>query len=140
MSAGPFATLPPDGPPRTLLAKSKAKGTAAGRWAMFNAFIDGIAGTLKPAAALTWLVLFRDTKRNGLARTGQADIGRRIGRSLRQVHNAIAELSRAGLLAVAHRGGIGRGPSAYRVMLSAPTNRNSISGYKRQRGSGCNRQ
>jgi hypothetical protein len=139
MSAGPFATLTPDGPPRTLSTKGKTKGTAGGRWAMFNGFIDGIAGTLTPAAALTWLVLFRDTKRNGLARTGQADIGRRIGITPRGVRKALAELRAAGLLAVVHRGGIGRGPSAYRVMLSAPTNRNSRSAYERNSGSGYKR-
>lgn len=137
MSAGPFATMPPDGPPRTLSAKSMAKGAAVGRWPMFNGFIDGIAGTLRPAAAMTWLVLFRDTKRNGLARTGQADIGRRIGMTPRGVRKALAELRAAGLLAVIHRGGIGRGPSAYRVMLSVPTNRNTRSAYKRNAGSGC---
>lgn len=138
MSADPFAVYPRDGPPRSAPAKSKAK-RGAGRWAMLNAFIDGIAGTLKPAAALTWLVLFRDTKRNGLARTGQADIGRRIGMTARGVRKALAELRAAGLLIVAHRGGIGRGPSAYRVMLAPPTNRNPGSAYKRNSGSGCKR-
>ena len=138
MNANPFATMPPDGPPRTVPAKSKAKGTAGGRWSMLNGFIDGIAGTLTPAAALTWLVLFRDTKRNGLARTGQADIGRRIGITPRGVRKALAELRAAGLLAVIHRGGIGRGLSAYRVQLAA-TNRNFGSAYKRNCGSGCKR-
>lgn len=139
MSAGPFTVLSPDGPPRSATTNGKAKGAAAGRWTMFNAFIDGIAGTLTPAAALTWLVLFRDTKRNGLAQTGQTDIGRRIGCTPRGVRKALAELRRFGLLAVVRRGGIGRGPSVYRVLLNPPTNRNSGSAYRRNYDSGCKR-
>lgn len=118
----PFATLPADRKPMGM-AKDKAKGKAGGRWQTVNGFIDGIMGTLTPAAVATWLVLFRDTKRNGLAQTSQADIARRAGVSDRAVRDALRELRNHGLVAVVRRGGVGRGPSAYRVRLAAASKR-----------------
>jgi hypothetical protein len=53
-----------------------------------------------------------------LALTGQSDIARRIGITPRGVCKALAALRVAGLLVIVHRGGIHRGPSAHRVMLS----------------------
>lgn len=122
-TASPFATLTPDRMPTVMAktpAKGRAKGKAPGRWAMLNAFTDDIAGTLTPAAVLTWLILFRDTKRTGTAKTGQTDLARRAGVSDRAIRAALTELEDRGLVEVVHRGGIHRGPSVYRVKLAPP--------------------
>jgi hypothetical protein len=91
-----------------------AKRTAGERFGVLNAFVDFTAGTLSRSELLVWLTLFRDA-RDGIARTAQADIARRTGLNARTVRRAIQRLARGGLLAVVHRGGIGRGPSSYRL-------------------------
>lgn len=118
MTGNPFAVLPPDGPPRRQPAKGKAKG-AAGRWATFNAFADASLRRLSRAEAAVWLLLFRDTKRDGLARTGQADLARRAGCSVGTIKRAVRRLVALGLLSVVRRGRIGGGPSAYRLRPTA---------------------
>ncbi len=105
------------------MAKVKAKGNAGGRWATLNGFVDGILGSLTPAAAATWLVLFRDTKPNGLARASQIDIAHRAGVSDRAVRVALRELRKRGLVTVVHKGGVSRGPSTYRVALGNESTR-----------------
>jgi hypothetical protein len=65
--------------------------------------------------SLTWLALFRDTKPDGLAQTGQADLARRGGAHAGTIKRAIARLRRLGLLTVVFRGSLRRGPSTYRV-------------------------
>lgn len=91
--------------------------TRSQRFAVLNAFVDfGIADAdLSPAAALVWLVLFRDTKADGTARTGQADIARRAGLSRRGVQMALDKLIAKGLVALVRRGRLNSGPSTYRV-------------------------
>uniref|UniRef100_A0A7C4QNU0 Transcriptional regulator n=1 Tax=Schlesneria paludicola TaxID=360056 RepID=A0A7C4QNU0_9PLAN len=82
-----------------------------------NAFVDfGIAAAeLTPAETIAWLVLFRDTKRDGTARTGQADIARRGRLSVRGVRKAIQSLAAKGMLMVTRRGRLNDGPSTYRL-------------------------
>jgi hypothetical protein len=96
-------------------AKGKPARRKGDRFAVVNAFLDFTAGGLTRAAALTWLVLWRDTKPDGTARTSQADLARRIGADPSTVKRAVAALVKAGLLAVVYRGSLRRGPSAYRV-------------------------
>ena len=60
-------------------------------------------------------MLFRGTKPDGIARTGQVDIARRAGINERTVRRAIRRLEKRGLLVVVRRGGLSKGPSAYRV-------------------------
>ena len=100
--------------------KHKPKRTrhTGDRFAVFNAFIDFTAGTLKRAEAMTWLVLYRDT-RNGTARTAQADIARRIGSDTRTVKRAIRRLRAAGLVRIVWQGGFRKGPSVYAVLPTA---------------------
>jgi biotin operon repressor len=99
---------------------SKAKGKpahrkTADRFAVLNAFVDaGMVGLAK-VEALTWLVLYRDT-RNGTACTSEEHIAARIGCSKRAVAKAVGRLRRRGLLTQVFKGGINRGPSRYRVM------------------------
>jgi hypothetical protein len=99
---------------------SKAKGkpgrrNTADRFAVLNAFVDAGMVGLSRVEALTWLVLYRDT-RNGTASTSEENIGKRIGCSKRAVVDAVGRLRRRGLLVQVFKGGINRGPSRYRVV------------------------
>ena len=62
-----------------------------------------------------WLVLYRDTNPDGLVRTSQADLARRVGLTVRTVYAALKRLERCGLLVLVHRGGLNRGTSVYRL-------------------------
>ena len=105
---------------------TKGRGTdrrrTADRFGVLNAFVDCSLVGLSRAELATWLCLYRDT-RNGTASTGQADIARRAGLSVRAVQKAIGRLCERGLLVVVYRGGLNRGPSRYRV--ESLTNRGS---------------
>ena len=97
-------------------AKGKTGRRKTGdRFAALNAFLDFTAAGLSRAAALTWLVLWRDTKPDGTAKTSIADVARRIGANPSTVKRAVAALVKADLLTVIYRGSLRRGPSAYRV-------------------------
>ena len=97
-------------------AKGKtARRKTGDRFAVLNAFLDFTAAGLSRAAALTWLVLWRDTKPDGTAKTSIADVARRIGANPSTVKRAVAALVKADLLTVIYRGSLRRGPSAYRV-------------------------
>lgn len=85
------------------------------RFAILNALVDFTLAGLTGSEAKTWLILFRDTKRTGMARTGQADIARRAGLSRRGVQLALDALCAKGLVDVVRRGRLNAGPSTYRV-------------------------
>ena len=117
-------------PPPSLSSKPTAKPsgkpnrrTRSERFAVLNAFVDfGIADAgLTPSEALVWLVLYRDTKGDGTARTGQKDIGRRAGLDVRTVRRAVAALEAKGMLQTVRRGRLNSGPSTYRVHPTART-------------------
>ena len=82
---------------------------------MLNGFVDGVMGTLTRAAVCVWLTLYRDTKPDGLARTGVADLAKRAECDRSTVIRALRLLVEGGHLEIVRRGGIGRGPSTYRV-------------------------
>ena len=99
---------------------SKAKGkpgrrNTADRFAVLNGFVDAGMVGLSRVEALTWLVLYRDT-RDGTACTSEENIAARIGCSKRAVAKAVGRLRRRGLLVQVFKGGINRGPSRYRVV------------------------
>jgi DNA-binding MarR family transcriptional regulator len=71
--------------------------------------------SISPAAVRAWLVLYRDTKPNGLATTGLTDIARRAGYSQKTARRAVKELSTRQLAKRVARGGKGKGPNTYRV-------------------------
>ncbi|VTR92752.1 Similar to transcriptional regulator OS=Rhodopirellula baltica (strain SH1) GN=RB12209 PE=4 SV=1 [Gemmata massiliana] len=104
-------------PPVAPAPGTKPKRTRAthGRFVEINGFIDYTLAGLTPSAVAVWLILWRDTKPNGLARTGQADLARRAGVTERAVRKALAELDMAKLVKVVRRGRAGTGPSTYRV-------------------------
>jgi DNA-binding CsgD family transcriptional regulator len=99
--------------------ETKPKGSdnrrkVAGRFAVFNRFVDFTLADLSLRETKVWLILYRDA-RNDIARTSQADIARRAGISDRTVRRAITQLESRGLLKAVHRGGLNRGCSSYRV-------------------------
>ncbi len=101
------ASAPPAGRPR--------RGSpTGGRFELLNGFIDFDMGALTRGEVVVWMVLYRDA-RDGSSRTGQADVARRAGMSVRGVQKVIHKLEAKGLVAVVRRGGLGRGPSTYRV-------------------------
>ncbi len=106
--------LPPQKPAKTAKPKRSAK-SASGRFGVLNTFVDVTLRELDRTAGLVWLVLYRDTRPDGLARTAQADIARRVGVSPRTVRTAVKRLEACDLLTVVFRGGLNRGPSIYRV-------------------------
>lgn len=112
------SVLPPMNPrPATANTptKDKAKNrVTADRFATLNAFVDCSMAKLSRSEALTWFVLWRDTK-NGTARTSATDIARRIGTTRRAVTNALARLRKLGLLEQIYRGGLNQGVSIHRV-------------------------
>ena len=112
------SVLPPMNPrPATAnnSPKDKPKKRATGeRFSTINAFVDGSLADLTRAEALTWFVLWRDTK-DGTVRTSAADIARRIGCSRRAVTDALSGLRKRGLLTLIYRGGMNQGVSIHRV-------------------------
>lgn len=110
--------LEPAPTPSRANAGRKPKRQAAtdgGRFGVLNRFVDLTLRRIDPTAAAVWLVLYRDTKRDGLARTAQADIGRRIGRCVRTVYAALRRLEGLGLLIVVRRGRLNTGATVYRA-------------------------
>jgi hypothetical protein len=103
--------LPPVESPK----ETKPAPRTRGRFADINGFIDYTMAGLTPAAAKVWLILWRDTKPNGLARTGQSDLARRAGVTERAVRKALVELAASKLVKVVRKGRLGVGPSTYRV-------------------------
>jgi hypothetical protein len=89
-----------------------------GRFEEINAFVDFTIRGLNRTEIAVWLMLWRDTKPDGIAKTSQSDLARRAGATERTVRRAIRRLTALGLLRVVHAGGLRRGPSHYRVCLN----------------------
>ena len=101
-------------------SKTKGKPSSRGRFESINAFIDKTLATLERAELACWLILWRDTKPNGLARTSQDDLAHRAGCNPRTVRRALARLEKKGLLCVVTQGGWPRRLSVYRVLPMPP--------------------
>ena len=52
------------------------------RFRVLNDFVDGQMRDVSHVAAKAWFVLYRDTKPDGLARTGLSDMANRMGCSV----------------------------------------------------------
>jgi len=89
--------------------------TRSERFAVLNAFVDCALADMTGAEAKVWLILFRDTKAEGMARTGQTDIASRAGIDARSVRRALDTLRSKGMVKVVRRGQLNAGPSTYRV-------------------------
>jgi DNA-binding MarR family transcriptional regulator len=85
------------------------------RFETFNAFVDEGMANLTRSEVNVWLVLYRDTKPEGTARTSLADIARRAGIDRQTASRAVTSLRQRKMLQIIRRGGLNRGPSTYRV-------------------------
>lgn len=94
--------------------KSKPSKATGQRFQSINDFVDATMQKLKPTAALAWIVLWRDA-RNGIARTSQSDIARRVGVSRKTAMRAIAELEAASIVKRVVKGNSFKQCSAYEV-------------------------
>jgi hypothetical protein len=111
----PMPQSAPTERPSKAIKTHTAKGKSSSRFAVLNAFVDFGMVDLDHPSRSVWLVLFRDTKPEGLARTAQTDIARRIGMSVSTVKRAIRKLETLGMLTVKYQGGFGGRLSVYRV-------------------------
>ncbi|CAN5544929.1 hypothetical protein BH11PLA2_BH11PLA2_25230 [soil metagenome] len=112
------AVLRADDEPARPAAKAKPprRNGRGERFTVLNAFADVALANLTGAEAKVWLILFRDTKAaTGTARTGQSDLARRAGLTVRGVQKALVKLQRRELLRITRRGRLNAGPSTYRV-------------------------
>lgn len=98
-------------------SSTKAMG---GRFQTINAFVDVTLRDMRRNDIAVWLLLWRDTKSNGLAKTSQVDLARRAGVSTKSIERAVRRLTDRGLLRLIRRGGVGHGPSTYRVLGIPP--------------------
>ncbi len=85
------------------------------RFEMLNAFVDTGMADLSRAELAVWIILYRDTRRNGIARASLDDLAKRGGINRQTASRAVGRLARRKMLQVIRRGGLNRGPSAYRV-------------------------
>ena len=86
--------MPPPSPERP--KPPPRRRSTADRFGVLNAFVDVALRDMQPIDAVVWLVLYRDTKPDGLARTSQKSIAARIGVSDRTVRRALVRLVAAG--------------------------------------------
>ena len=103
-----------DGKAVTPSKASKPKGTAKGRFALLNAYVDFTMCELSRAEHMVWMVLYRDS-REGIARTAQTDIARRGKIDRRTVGRSLQRLAARGLIEIVYQGGFRQGVSRYRL-------------------------
>ncbi|MGL4424327.1 MAG: hypothetical protein ACRCZF_26970 [Gemmataceae bacterium] len=104
----------PETPPPVAPPPSKPRRRSE-RFNMLNTFVDVGIANLTGAETKVWLILFRDTKANGTARTGQTDLARRAGLSVQGTKLALRKLRAKGFVKVVVRGQLNKGPSVYRI-------------------------
>ncbi|MBX7071959.1 MAG: helix-turn-helix domain-containing protein [Pirellulales bacterium] len=102
-------------------ASGKPTDRHYGRFQTLNHFVDFTMSKLSRAEVAVWMILFRDTKKDGTARVAQADMARRAGADDRTMRRALRRLIGLRLVSVVRQGGLGRGPSTYRVNTNPPS-------------------
>jgi hypothetical protein len=100
-------------PPKTASGR-KGKRTLM-RFREINTFCDETLRVLQRAEAAVWLLLWRDTRPDGRARVGQADLARRAGCTERTVRRALVVLESRGLVKTLYQGGWPKRVSVYQV-------------------------
>ncbi len=88
-----------------------------------NEFVDYSARSVDTTAQAVWMVLFRETKPNGLAKISFNQIAHLIGLKRRAAMRAIQTLEEATLLSVVKRGRLNEGPSTYRIYATPKASR-----------------
>ena len=71
---------------------------------MLNAFVDTGMVDLSRAELAVWLILYRDTKRDGTARASLDDLARRGGMDRQTASRAVGRLARRKMLQVIRPG------------------------------------
>lgn len=94
---------------------TSARRRSPSRYEVLNDFVDVSMRLVSTTAQASWLVLYRDVKRDGVACMAHSQIAERIGKTRRTVVRALKELENARLVTVVRRGGLNQGSSAYRV-------------------------
>ena len=97
------------------MARRTTKRRSRLRFEILNAFVDGGMSDLSRAELAVWLILYRDTKKDGTARTSLDDLARRGGMDRQTASRAVGRLAHRKMLRVLRRGGLNVGPSVYRV-------------------------
>jgi hypothetical protein len=113
---GEPAEASPEGAEAAPPRRRPGPGRTTGRFDLLNRFVDCSLPGLGRAELAVWLLLWRDTKPDGLARTSQADLARRAGVDPRTIKRAVKSLRADGLLAIVSPGGLRQGPAVYRVV------------------------
>jgi DNA-binding MarR family transcriptional regulator len=99
----------------TTARRTTSKRASRLRFEFLNAFVDSGMADLSRAELAIWLILYRDTKRDGTARASLDDLARRGGMDRQTASRAVGRLARRKMLQVLRRGGLNCGPSTYRV-------------------------
>ncbi len=115
-SAPTGSRAPPAKPqPRGRRARPAGDPQRPDRFRVLNDFVDSQMRDVSDAAAKAWFVLYRDTKPDGLVRTGLSDMAKRMGCAVSTAKRAVRELKARGLVTLVQKGAPGRGPNVYRV-------------------------
>jgi hypothetical protein len=85
------------------------------RFELLNACVDTGMADLCRAELAVWLILYRDTKRDGTARAVFDDLAWRGDIDRQTASRAVARPARRKMLQLLLRGGLNCGPSTYRV-------------------------
>lgn len=105
----------PGSQPRPATNAPKSK-TASGRFQMLNQFVDESARLVSTTAQTVWMVLYRNTRSDGLACVSHNQVAEWLGISRRTAIRSVAELVDAKLAQLITRGkSEGSTPSTYRV-------------------------
>lgn len=89
--------------------KSKKGWDIRKRWWFLTSFIDKSMTELSNAEIVIWLMLWRDTKKNGLAKTSISYLAKRSGMTERMIRKGIRSLIENGMLKRIKRGGTSNG-------------------------------
>lgn len=89
-----------DANPQKTKRSASPKVKAKERWLTVNEFIDFSMRDLTPVQIKVWMILFRDTKKNGWAKTTMRDMAVRAGAGLKFINKAVKDLEAKGLLKV----------------------------------------
>lgn len=102
-------------PTRTNPQLNRRRAPRSPRWTMLNAFIDHRQRQLTSSSVRVWLVLFRESKPDGLARVTIAQIAVSAGICTRSVDNGLRELRDKRFVVLVSRGNRNKGPNIYRL-------------------------
>lgn len=112
---------PRNGPPRSAGSSKANRGngktkSTAGRFQVLNQFVDQSARLVSYKSQSVWLVLFRETKPDGLATVSYSQIAEMMGAHRSTALRGLAELKKAGLAEVIKKGNSQENrPSTYRI-------------------------